>query len=217
MNKSIVVVRKNFFTYNEEEYDYDKVMEMKHLLKSNLKLVILEEDLYVKQFVNKIKKKKIFEFIEYKINNDFPQNGDILYNFEKNRNTIYIYYIKGSKRIEKLSEIANNIEVIPIQIIVKNVMKRILKSESFNCKVLINFNEYYYYMMFKEGFFSYGFIKEKKEEVADLLIENDDFGKIYVDNNIFDNLFLENKFELIKINLGELINESIYEKQKIHS
>ena len=110
MNKSVVIVKKNFFIYNEEEYDFDKVTEMKHLLKSNIKLIIFEEELFVKQFTNKIKGSKIYEFIDYKINNDFPQNGDILYDFEKNKNVISIYYIKGAKRIEKLSEIANNIE-----------------------------------------------------------------------------------------------------------
>jgi len=217
MNKSVVVVKKNFFTYNEEDYDYDSIIEMKHLLKSNLKLIILEEDLYVKQFTNKIKRNKVYEFIQYKINNEFPQNGDILYNFDKNNNSISIYYIKGAKRIEKLSEIANDIEVKPIQIIVKDVMKKVLKSDDFNCKVLINMNGYYYYMLFKGGLFNYGFVKEIKEEVMCLLIETNDFGEIYVDNNIVDNLFSEDKFKLIKINLGELINEKIYEKQKFYS
>ena len=217
MNKSIVVLKKNFFIYNGEEYDYDRIAEIKHLLKSNLRLIILEEDLYVKQFTNKLKRNQTYEFIQYKINNEFPQNGDVLYNFDKNNNGISIYYIKGSKRIEKLSEIANDIEVKPIQIIVKDVIKKVLKCSDFNCKVLINWNEYYYYMLFKNGLFNYGFVKESKEEVVSLLNENNDFEEIYVDNNIIDNLLNENKFKLIKINLGELINEKIYEKQRLYS
>ena len=102
MKKSIVIIKKNLFIYNGEEYDFDKVNEMNNLLKSNLKIIILEEELYVKQFTSKIKRNKIYEFIDYKINNDFPQNGDILYDFEKNNNIIAIYYIKGAKRIEKI-------------------------------------------------------------------------------------------------------------------
>ena len=212
MKKSIVIVEKNFFTYNEEKYDFDRVTEMKHLLKPNIKLIILEEDLCVKQFTNKIKGRKIYEFIDYKINNDFPQNGDILYDFEKNKNVIAIYYIKGAKRIEKLSDIANNIEVKPIQFIVKDVMKKVLKSDVFNCKVLTKINEYYYYMLFTEGLFYYGFVKGNKESVVNILFENNDFGEIYIDNDIIDDLFIEDKFKIIKINLGELINEKIYEK-----
>ena len=212
MNKSVVIVKKNFFTYNEEEYDFDRVTDIKHLLKSNIKLIILDEELYVKQFTNKIKGRKIYDFIAYKIDNDFPQNGDILYDFEKNKNVIAIYYIKGAKRIERLSELAKNIEVKPIQFIVKDIMKKILKSDLFSCKVLIKLNEYYYYMLFKEGLFYYGFVKGNKESVVNILFENNDFGEIYIDNDIIDDLFLEDQFKIIKINLGELINEKIYEK-----
>lgn len=217
MNKSVIIIKKNFFIYNKEEYDFDRVTEMIHLLKSNLKIIILEENLYVKQFTNKIKRNKIYEFIDYKINNDFPQNGDILYDFEKNNNVIAIYYIKGAKRIEKLSEVARNIEVKPIQFIVKDIMMKVLKNNIFNCKALVQLNEYYYYISFKDGLFYYGFVKENKDLVINKIIENNDFGEIYVDNNIIDNLSLENKFKMIKINLGELINEKIYEKQRFHS
>jgi hypothetical protein len=216
MKKSIVIIKKNLFIYNGEEYDFDKVNEMNNLLKSNLKIIILEEELYVKQFKNEIKRNKMYDFIDYKINNDFPQNGDILYDFEKNNNIIAIYYIKGAKRIEKISEIAKNIEVKPIQFIVKDVMMKILKTNIFNCKVIIKLNEYYYYISFKEGLFYYGLVEKDKEIVLDKINQNDDFGEIYVDNSLCE-LSLTNKFKIIKMNIGELINEKIYEKQRFHS
>jgi len=216
MKKSIVIIKKNLFIYNGEEYDFDKVNEMNNLLKSNLKIIILEEELYVKQFKSEIKRNKIYDFIDYKISNDFPQNGDILYDFEKNNNIIAIYYIKGAKRIEKISEIAKNIEVKPIQFIVKDIMVKILKTNIFNCKVIIKLNEYYYYISFKEGLFYYGLVEKDKEIVLDKISQNDDFGEIYVDNSLCD-LSLTNRFKIIKINIGELINEKIYEKQRFHS
>ena len=216
MKKSIVIIKKNLFIYNGEEYDFDKVNEMNNLLKSNLKIIILEEELYVKQFKSEIKRNKMYDFIDYKINNDFPQNGDILYDFEKNNNIISIYYIKGAKRIEKISEIAKNIEVKPIQFIVKDVMMKILKTNIFNCKVIIKLNEYYYYISFKEGLFYYGLVEKDKEIVLDKINQNDDFGEIYVDNSLCE-LSLTNKFKIIKMNIGELINEKIYEKQRFHS
>ena len=216
MKKSIVIIKKNLFIYNGEEYDFDKVNEMNNLLKSNLKIIILEEELYVKQFKSEIKRNKMYDFIDYKINNDFPQNGDILYDFEKNNNIIAIYYLKGAKRIEKITEIAKNIEVKPIQFIVKDVMKKILKTNIFNCKVIIKLNEYYYYISFKEGLFYYGLVEKDKEIVLDKINQNDDFGEIYVDNSLCE-LSLTNKFKIIKMNIGELINEKIYEKQRFHS
>ena len=216
MNKSIVILKKNLFIHNGEEYDFDKFNDMNIMLKSNIKIVLLEEELYVKQFEGEIKRNKIYEFIDYKINNDFPQNGDILYDFERNNKFIAIYYIKGAKRIEKISEIAKNIEVKPIQFIVKDVMMKILKTNIFNCKVIIKLNEYYYYISFKEGLFYYGLVEKDKEIVLDKINQNDDFGEIYVDNSLCE-LSLTNKFKIIKMNIGELINEKIYEKQRFHS
>lgn len=216
MKKSIVIIKKNSFIYNEEEYDFDKVNDMNNLLKSNIKIVIVEEELYVKQFESNLKRNKMHDFINYKINNDFPQNGDILYDFERNNNLISIYYIKGAKRIEKVSEIAKNIEVKPIQIIVKEVMIKILKNNIFDCKVLTKFMGYYYYISFKNGLFNNNYIEKDKERVLDTIIENGDFGEIYIDNSL-DDLSLANKFKIIKINIGELINEKIYQKQRFHS
>lgn len=216
MKKSIVIIKKNSFIYNGEEYDFNMITNMNYLLKANIKIIILEEDLYVKQFTNEMKRNKIYEFIEYKINNDFPQNGDILYNFEKNNKIIAIYYIKGAKRIEKISDIAKNIEVKPIQFIVKDVMRKILKNKIFTCKVLMKFNEYYYYISFKDGLFYYGLVEKDKKIVLDKIIQNDNFGELYFDNTIGD-LSITNKFKIIKMNIGELINEKIYEKQRFHS
>lgn len=216
MKKSTVIIKKNLFIYNGDEYDFDKVNEINNLLKANLKIVILEEELYVKQFKSDIKRNKMYEFIDYKINNEFPQNGDILYDFEKKNNNIAIYYIKGAKRVGKISAIAKNIEIKPIQFIVKDVMIKILKTNNINCKVFIKFNEYYYYIIFKEGLFHYGFVEKDEEIILNKIIKNNGFGEIYIDNSIRD-LSLENKFKIIKMNIGELINEKIYEKQRLYS
>lgn len=217
MKKSIILMNKNFFIHHGEQYDFDKFNEMKNLLKSNLKIIILEEDLYVKQFTNEIKIRKIYEFVDYKINNDFPQNGDILYDFERKNNLIAIYSIKGAKRIEKLSKNAKNIEVKPIQFIIKEIMMKILKDNNLTCRVLIKFNKHFYFVSFKEGLFYYGFVKEDKDLVLNEVIKNNDLGEFYVDENIVDILPPNNKFKIIKMNIGELINEKIFEKQRFYT
>ena len=217
MNKDIVIIKKNFFIYNGEEYDFDRVTEINNLLKSNLKIIILEEELYAKQFTTNIKRNQIYQFVEYKINNDFLQNGDILYDFEKINNVIAIYYIKGAKRIEKLSETANNIEVKPIQFIAKDVMGKVLNNENFTCRILLKFQECYYYMSFKKGLFYNGFVNEDKKLVVNKIIENNDLGELYFDYNIEGNLNSLDEFKIIKKNLGELINEKIYDKKKLYT
>lgn len=216
MKKSIVIIKKNTFIYNGEEYDFDSINDMSSMLKSNIKIIILEEDLYVKQFTSSLKGSKIHEFINFKVENNFLQNGDILYDFQKNKSVIAIYSMKGARRVEKLADIAKNIEVRPIQFIVKDIMNKILKDNLFSCKVLIKFDEYYYYISFKEGFFYYGFIEKNEEIVSDKIISNNNFGDIYIDSTIID-IRLTDKFTVIKINMGELIDDKIYEKQRIYS
>ena len=217
MGKGVVIIKKNFFIYNGEQYDFDRINEISNSLKSNLKIIILEEELYVKQFTSKVKRNQLYQFVEYEINNDLMQNGDILYDFEKSNNIINIYYIKGAKRIEKLSEKANNIEVKPIQFIVKDIMRKVLKNQSFTCRILLKYQEYYYYISFRNGLFYNGFVNEDKGLVVSKIIENNDLGEIYFDYSIEDNLFLMDKLKIIKIKLGELINEKIYEKQRFYS
>lgn len=219
MKKSIIIIKKNSFIYNEEEYDFDKVDDICNLLKVNLKIIILEEDLYIKQFINKIRKYKINEFVDYKINNDFPQNGDILYDYEfkKKNNIICIYSIRGAQRIEKLSGTAKNIEVKPIQFIIKDLMMKFFKNDVFACEVLVEFNGYYYYISFKEGLFFNGFVEKDINTAFNKIIENTNLKEIYVDSSITDCSYLTNKIKIIKTDIGELINEKIYEKQRFRS
>lgn len=217
MNKAVVLMKKNSFIYNGEEYDFDRISEVDHLFKSDLKIIILEEELYAKQFVNNIEGNQIYKFVENKINNDFMQNGDILYDFQKGSNIIAIYYIKGAKRIEKLSEVTGDLEVKPIQFIAKEVMEKVLNNESFTCSILVNFQECYYYMVFKNGLFHSGIVNQEKDLIFSKIIANNELEELYLDYNIEGNLLVSKKNKLIKINLGELINEKIYEKQRFYT
>jgi hypothetical protein len=217
MKKAVIFMKKNSFICNGQEYDFNRISEVKHLFKSDLKIIILEEELYAKQYANNIKRNQIYEFVEYKINNDFMQNGDILYDFQKVKNIIAIYYIKGATRIEKLSEGTDNLEVKPIQFIAKEVMEKILNNENFTCSLLVRFQDCYYFMIFKEGFFYSGFVSEEKDLIFSKIIENNELEEMYFDYNIDENLFVSKKIKLIKINLGELINEKVYEKQRFYT
>lgn len=218
MDKAVILMKKNYFIYNDHEYDYDEISEVSHLLKSKLKLIILEEELYGREFTSNISKEsQIYKFVEYKINNDFIQNGDVLYDFQKRNNIISIYYIRGAKRIEKLSETTKELEVKPIQFVVKDVMIEVLKTEGFNCNVLLKFLECYYYMVFKNGLFISGFVNEEIDLIFSKIEEDNELEEIYVDYNMEENLFNSKKIKLIKINLGELINEKIYKKQKFYT
>lgn len=217
MNKTIILISKKNFIFNNEEYEFDKIKEMSHLFKSNMKIIILQEDLYVKQFVENVKNRKINEFVNKKINNDFPQTGDLLYDFEKVNNRIAIYSLKGARRVECLSSRARSLEVKPIQVIIKEIIFKILRKNNLNIEVLTEYKGYYYLTSFKDGLFNYGIVNENQELILDSIIENSDFEEIYTDENTFNKVSPNDKLKIIKLNLGELINEKIYEKQKFHS
>ncbi|EHI99728.1 hypothetical protein CDLVIII_3152 [Clostridium sp. DL-VIII] len=214
MKKSIILINKSSFVFNNQEYNFDRINEVVDLFKPRLKIVILEENLYVKQFHDKVKKHKMYELVNNKINNNFPQTGDLLYDFEKKNNIIVIYSIKGAKRIEKLSIASSFLEIKPIQFIIKEVMQKILKRNNFNADVVVKLNEFYYFTCFKKGLFNYGFVNDNEELI---LNEINDSEEIYIDNNVFDIFSSKNKIKIIKLNIGDLINEKIYEKQKFYS
>ncbi|MBA8983030.1 hypothetical protein [Clostridium saccharobutylicum] len=56
-----------------------------------------------------------------------------------------------------------------------------------------------------------GFVEKSKEMIFNKIVENHDIAKIYIDN-ISQYEFLEQKYQIIKMNMGDLINDRIYEK-----
>ena len=104
MKKTTIIMKPYSFIYSGNEYDFYGLNEVVNFQNTHLKIIILEEQLYIKIFKIKRDINKISSFIQDKINNIFPQNGEILYDYEKlnSEGVISIYSIKGKKKIEKL-------------------------------------------------------------------------------------------------------------------
>lgn len=216
MKQSIIFAGRDFLIFNKEKYYFDKISEVSHLFKSNRKIVILEEELRVKQFKSKINKFKIRRYVNNVIENDFPQNGDILYDYEIKNNTISIYYIKGAKRTEKLFENAKDIEVEPIQFMIKHAMGKTLKTNKFTCNVLIKFDEIYYYNVFNEGIFSFGIVEENKESTLSKILKDCNNTKTYIDESAVDILPKNDQVRFETISIRRFLYEDIHKKQKIY-
>ncbi|MFT8348275.1 hypothetical protein [Clostridium saccharoperbutylacetonicum] len=217
MKKAIIFVNRNNFIYNKEKYSFDKLNEVQRVLKKDIKIVILEEELCLKKFDNNAKKFQLEKFVDSLIEKEFPQNGDILYDYEKKNNVIVIYYIRGAKRIERLAEGAKKIEVKPIQLIIKEVMRKELKANNNSGRVLIKINEYYYYISFEAGIFDHCKVKENKASIINEIYDDINGKEIFVDKSAIDVLTANNNLKIIEIDIGSLINETIYEKQKFYS
>lgn len=190
---------------------------MQRILKKDIKIVILEEELCLKKFDNNAKKFQQEKFVDSLIEKEFPQNGDILYDYEKKNNVIVIYYIRGAKRIERLAEGAKKIEVKPIQLIIKEAMRKELKANNNSGRVLIKINEYYYYISFEAGIFDHCKVKENKASIINEIYDDINGKEIFVDKSAIDVLLANDNLKIIEIDIGSLINETIYEKQKFYS
>lgn len=72
MRKLIIIFKRNFFIYKNKEYEFDRIDEIINLLKKDRKIIILEEEFYVKYFDFKEKNRfKINYFVDEKIKNEF--------------------------------------------------------------------------------------------------------------------------------------------------
>lgn len=219
MSRGLIVVKKNSFLFNGKEYSFNDLEEISNILKSSIKVILLEEELYSKHFNENISKAKLKKFVAQKINNEFPDNTDMLYNYEQNRSNriIAIYSSKGGIRIDKISEKAKNLEVKPMQYIIQACMQNILDEKLVDSKILIKFNGYYYYVSFQKGLFYYGFVEKEMKIIINRILECEQQGQMYVDDSIEDISFFKENFKLVKINMGDLLNEQVYTKQKFHS
>lgn len=219
MSRKLIIVRKNSFLFRGKEYSFMDIDEIISLLYSSIIVIILEEEIYSKYIYEKINKIKLKILVENKIHKEFPQNGDILYDYEQSKinNTIAIYSLKCGNRIEKISKKAKNLEIKPMQYIIKSCMEKFLKNKKVDFKILLNFNEYYYYVSVNQGLFCYGFVEKEEKIVINRIMESEQQGKIYIDSSINSDISLKEKFELVKINIGDLLNEKVYKKQKLSS
>ncbi|SFC96461.1 hypothetical protein [Clostridium uliginosum] len=230
MSKSLLIIKNNTFTYQDNEYLFDEFDEIQSSLSKDRELIILEEELYSKHFFGNFKKKELHNFIENKLNKEFQKNDDILYHYEQDKKNkmISIYSIKGGKRVEILSQEAKELVVKPIQFIIKETMIDLLGKKALNAKLILQFDKSYYYVSLKKGKFYYSFVEKKMDillnRIHELYIKEaikQEENKVYVDSAIYDftkkiyKNFID-KFELISINSGDLLNEKIYKKQKFH-
>lgn len=219
MSKRLIIVKRNSFLFKGKEYSFSDLEDISNLLKTNIKVILLEEELYSKHFNENIRKTKLKKFVEEKINDEFPDSRDILYNYEQSKvnNITAIYSSRGGRRVEEISQKARNLEVKPMQYIIQECVQKISGNKVIDSKILIKFNNYYYYVSFQKGIFYYGFVEKELKIIITRILECEQKGKIYIDNNIEDISMLKANFQLIKINMGDLLNDQVYGKQKLHS
>lgn len=210
MKKNIIFLKENSFDYENHEYGFNEIEE-KSMYFKNLKVIILEESLYIKNISLKFRFGNLEKYIEKKIADIFPQDGKILYDYEKNHdnNCVYIYAVRGKDKIEKLCSESVSLEVIPIQFVIKKILNIVLRKKYEDIMALIQFEKTYYFIKCANGALIDNYVSENIKKIYDYLNEKDFKGKIVVDKICSCDEYYLNKLEIIKKDIVGLIYENL--------
>ena len=208
MKEGVVFVKENSFIYKDSEYIYDEISE-KNMIFKRLKAVILEEMLYIKTIQLLLHGGSMEKYITDKIIEIFPQNGEILYDYEKqlNCNLVYVYSVKGKQRVEKLCSQSKYLEVIPIQFIIRKALKKVLNNKTEAYMAVAMFENSYYFIECSNGVFVDNLASKSVEEIYKHINGKCSEGKIFIDESCFINEYSLKKMEIIKMDIVGLINE----------
>lgn len=195
---NLVLVKEDRIIYKGRSYQTYELRRNK-VLPKNLNIVILDEDIYVKN-ISYIESKIDENFIENIIQTEFGLNQDYLFDYSvKNKQKIVnIFAIKGGKIISEISKDKESIRVLPFQIyIIKKLQKKIRKK----CwNLVMEFMESYYYISCANNKLVLGYVYNEvdilKNNIKDLSIN-----QLYVDKSIIGK-FRDLK-NVLEINIGE--------------
>ena len=212
MKKVKILIKQHSCLYENSEYDFHKLSDVINLYNSKIQIVLLEEPLFIKIFQINKNIRKISDFIQEKIDNIFPQNGDILYDYEKlnSEGLLSIYSIKGKKKIEKLICNAKDIQVVPVQFFMREVMMKKMKNKKLTGGVIFQIDENYYYVYIKKGLIADNYISSNLNEIIDKIDEEHIEREVYIDDSINDVNIHKSDVNFIKIDMKGQMYEKLY-------
>lgn len=208
--KSLMFIKENLILYNNSTYDYLSIIQEKNLLKRRI-IIILDEDLYIKTLNIDNNKKEITVKIQEIINAKFGFSEDYLfdYKFSKRKKQLDLYAIKGGDRVDKLISKRIDVKVVPIQVHVFKLIRKIIKIRNFD--IIFYFSGTYYYVSISENNIKSTLLAQSKDilinKLTNCILEN----SLYIDKKIkynFENLFKEIKL----LEFGGILNEEAFKK-----
>ena len=207
MKKSVIFMKNHSLIYDNKEYALDEIMEG-HMISKYLKIIILEEMLYIKTISLKSKIKNLEEYISNKITEIFPENNEILYDYEKNynKNFVHIYSIKGRDKMEKLCRECVGLEIIPMQFVIRDSLKKILDIKKESYMAFTKFDDRYYFIECSNGAFVDNYVADECMKVQKYLKNKNLYGKLFIDKKCYLDEYFLNKAEIIQMDFVGLLN-----------
>ncbi|MGL4873670.1 MAG: hypothetical protein ACRC30_03350 [Clostridium sp.] len=119
--RKIILIKENEIILGREKITYEKLCKVMKV-KEKIDVVILNKNMIVKELETK-NINKVYEFIENEL---LKYSNEYLIHFEKvgGENKFVIYAIKTNETIEQITKEFINSRIIPIEIYIKNILKR---------------------------------------------------------------------------------------------
>ena len=168
----------------------------------NRNIVIINEELFIKTI--DLEEKEINKEINKFIIKSFGEDKDYLFHtiITKDRKRALIYVIKAGNRVDKLCKGAKSIKVIPVQFIIKDKLKKIIKKPKW--VAIIYVFKKYYILDYENNFIINSYIEDNIYNIDKQILKLDKEKPIYISKNInMKELSKDNKYLIIKEEVKE--------------
>lgn len=211
---SNIGIYEDTYIYKGNEYNRNNYSELLDSVSRKRRIIFLSQQLLIKKYGFNSSNRVIGDFIEKKINEDFSDKDNFLFNYEYNKkdNLAYLYSIRNNNLIS-LTNDSTELNIEPIQFYIKNkVISRIKNSKDSN--ILFKVNNIFHVLSLEKGYIINSVIANNEDEVCKTisLINNDKLLIIDKSTNIETLADQTKRFKIKNIDLVEDIYEKIYRK-----
>lgn len=207
--RDVIICTKDKFLFKDKSYDE---IAIKKIIKKEIDLFIIEENILVKTFenINKINESVVSKIVK----DEFGDRINILMHYEhdRKRKKLYLYSIGNESKVNFISKSLKELNVLPIQFYIKKIVEN--KVKKFNDYVIISRIRGFIYCLDIHN----GFVVKSRVENGENFILNYNFddigvGKTIVINSSDKELIPEEfkqELNIIVLDIGGKINEKIF-------
>ncbi|GAB6170336.1 hypothetical protein JCM1393_27960 [Clostridium carnis] len=179
-----IYIEEEYYIYNGKKYEFSNQKEINRVLKGNINILILGEQLLIKKYNLESNIDNLEKYVDDIIKREFRIYSDMLFHYEyiKDLDILYLYSIKRGKEAEILGSKAKKLNVIPIQFLIKNKIK--LKFDLTKVYTIISkYRDKYYLLEIRNGLIVNNIVSNLKEDI-----------EIYLNNNKGERDFIIDKY-----------------------
>ena len=207
--RDVIICTKDKFLFKDKSYDE---ISIKKIIKKEIDLFIIEENILVKTFenINKVNENIVSKLVK----DEFGDKINILMHYEhdRKRKKLYLYSIGNESKVNFISKSLKELNVLPIQFYIKRIVEN--KVKKFNEYIIITrIREVIYCLDIHNGFV----VKSRVENIENFILnynfDDIEIGKSIVINSSDKNLIPKDfqcKLNIIELDIGEKINEKIF-------